>query len=227
MNSSEANPLKVPPIVLGSGPLEENLQDQGVHISIDQGNWVNFTDPRVKVDLTLGYSEAGVLLYYQVQEPEIRALVDQDQGPVYQDSCVEWFVTPPGPETLTGQEPDYLNFEWNSKGFLLHYRGPDRRRRTPAAPQVLAKVLRKSKVASHRSIDQSGDQSAYPKQWSLLAQVPFEVLGVTDPKAGLWRANFYKCGDLLARPHYYSWQKMDTPEPDFHRPEFFGFLEFL
>ena len=38
------------------------------------------------------------------------------------------------------------------------------------------------------------------------------------------RANFYKCGDKTAHPHYLSWSPIHTEKPDFHRPEFFGEL---
>ena len=31
------------------------------------------------------------------------------------------------------------------------------------------------------------------------------------------RANFYKCGDKTAHPHYVSWAPINTPQPDFHR----------
>ena len=47
-------------------------------------------------------------------------------------------------------------------------------------------------------------------------------LDVSDPES--IRANFYKCGDKTAHPHYLSWSPIDTPKPDFHRPEFFGEL---
>jgi hypothetical protein len=40
------------------------------------------------------------------------------------------------------------------------------------------------------------------------------------------RANFYKCGDDLPEPHFLAWNMINTEEPDFHRPEFFGTLEF-
>ncbi|MFA5695554.1 MAG: carbohydrate-binding family 9-like protein, partial [Proteiniphilum sp.] len=39
------------------------------------------------------------------------------------------------------------------------------------------------------------------------------------------RANFYKCGDETAEPHYISWSPIDLPAPDFHAPQFFGLLE--
>lgn len=39
------------------------------------------------------------------------------------------------------------------------------------------------------------------------------------------KAGFYKCGDETGRPHYGSWQKVETDAPDFHRPEFFESFE--
>ncbi|WP_350005689.1 carbohydrate-binding family 9-like protein, partial [Phocaeicola dorei] len=40
------------------------------------------------------------------------------------------------------------------------------------------------------------------------------------------RANFYKCGDELQKPHFLSWSPIKIEKPDFHRPDFFGLLEF-
>ncbi len=34
--------------------------------------------------------------------------------------------------------------------------------------------------------------------------------------------NFYKCADRTSSPHFLSWAPISTPEPDFHRPEFFS-----
>ena len=38
--------------------------------------------------------------------------------------------------------------------------------------------------------------------------------------------NFYKCGDQQVVPHYLSWAPITTENPDFHRPEYFGELNF-
>ena len=35
-------------------------------------------------------------------------------------------------------------------------------------------------------------------------------------------ANCFKCGDLTAQEHYFSWNPIDLVDPDFHRPDFFG-----
>ena len=39
-------------------------------------------------------------------------------------------------------------------------------------------------------------------------------------------ANFYKCGDDTTKPHYISWNPVKSINPDFHRPEHFGILNF-
>ena len=57
--------------------------------------------------------------------------------------------------------------------------------------------------------------------------VPFSMIGI-DPEnlPASVRANFYKCADKSAHPHFLAWNRVDTPAPDFHRPDFFGELTF-
>ena len=61
--------------------------------------------------------------------------------------------------------------------------------------------------------------------WRVTVVIPFSLIGV-DPEnlPERLRANFYKCGDETAHPHFLSWSPIGTPSPDFHRPEFFGEL---
>jgi len=40
------------------------------------------------------------------------------------------------------------------------------------------------------------------------------------------KANFYKCGDETAVPHYGAWSPPLAPTPDFHRPDSFGSIVF-
>ncbi len=63
-----------------------------------------------------------------------------------------------------------------------------------------------------RSIDQAGKQ--------------FTIYGRDISPGHRAAANFYKCGDETAVPHYGAWSPIDTPQPDFHRPEFFGEVVF-
>ena len=61
--------------------------------------------------------------------------------------------------------------------------------------------------------------------WSVGMCVPFDLIGADpDNLPSSIRANFYKCADKSAHPHFLSWNPIDVPSPDFHRPEFFGEL---
>ncbi len=183
------------------------LAEQGLTLPIAVENWASYGENRVRASVSLGYARTTLWLYFQVREPEIRSTITLDQGPVYTDSCVEFFVTPPG------FSPDYLNFEFNSAGALLHFRGQDRHKRIPAKPEILSQVIRVPRISG-------------PNHWSLLAGLPGGVFGSDHIPQGHWKANFYKCGDSLKKPHYFSWAPIQTDSPDFHRPEFFKILEF-
>ena len=50
--------------------------------------------------------------------------------------------------------------------------------------------------------------------------------GELSLKGKTLRANFYKCGDKLQQMHFLSWNPIDVPKPDFHRPDFFGEVTF-
>ena len=65
----------------------------------------------------------------------------------------------------------------------------------------------------------------------LFYRVPFAFLRLFfpgfDPKPGdAIRANCFKCGDLTEVEHYFSWNPVDSPTPNFHRPEDFGRMVF-
>lgn len=67
---------------------------------------------------------------------------------------------------------------------------------------------------------QSGDFT-----WEMMIRIPIECFAFSDVKnlsnlSG--SANFYKCGDATTEPHYLSWNSIETDNPDFHRPDFFG-----
>ena len=67
--------------------------------------------------------------------------------------------------------------------------------------------------------------------WVVEYRLPLKILGkyapVTKPAPGvIWYANFYKCADGSSHPHWLTWSKVDQPDPDFHRPEYFGRLVF-
>jgi hypothetical protein len=57
-------------------------------------------------------------------------------------------------------------------------------------------------------------------------RVPFAALGRT-PRAGeRWRANLFRCVGAGETRGYIAWQPTHAPEPNFHVPQKFGWLEF-
>ena len=64
-------------------------------------------------------------------------------------------------------------------------------------------------------------------EWKLTVEIPFSLIGIqTDELPTVIKANFYKCGDETAVPHFLSWNHIMTKESDFHQPKFFGELIF-
>ena len=66
-------------------------------------------------------------------------------------------------------------------------------------------------------------------EWQITLAIPIEVfaytnLGSFNEKQG--RGNFFKCGDDLPEPHFFTWNTIQSQNPDFHLPEFFGELQF-
>jgi hypothetical protein len=50
---------------------------------------------------------------------------------------------------------------------------------------------------------------------------------IKELKGKTFRANFYKCGDMLSVPHYVTWNPVGTKKPDYHQPAYFGLLKFI
>lgn len=146
----------------------------------------------------------GLSLRMHTTEAPLQALCHTQNGEVCRDSCMEFFIQP---DPADGR---YLNFECNPDGILHLGLGPDRYDR-----QHLDEDRATFRIQS----------DAKPGDWTLKLYIPDSFLlryfSTVSPHA---RGNFYKCGDDTAHPHYGSWAPVDTENPDFHRPEYFGEL---
>lgn len=175
--------------------------------TINTINWKQF-DYSPQVSFKTLHCNNTLFIKFNVEETQaIRTQEKTDQSPVYQDSCVEFF--------LLQKNGNYINFEANSNGILLSAIGKNRTNRTPLNNKQLARIKR----ISSGVILNKGKYS-----WQLTLGIPFDVLGVSAGQE--YRANFYKCGDLTENKHYLSWSPIKTDKPDFHRPEFFGKITF-
>ena len=73
------------------------------------------------------------------------------------------------------------------------------------------------------------DEIVGDHEWEIMIMIPKSIFtfdnleSFTNLKAS---ANFYKCGDKTKWPHYFSWNPIELPQPNFQRPEFFGSIYF-
>ena len=180
----------------------------GAAINIYKINWKDFPH-LVEVKVFLGYTDQLFWLHYQVNQDLLKIVYFEDQDPVWQDSCVEFFIK---------QGDNYHNFEFNALGVCLSASGPDRYDRKSLNNEGLTRILRFPSLTRETLSDGS-----IPSGWALTVAIPHDLIGL---KAGaeFW-ANFYKCGDQTAIPHFISWSAISTATPDFHQPSYFGLLQ--
>ncbi len=176
-----------------------------------------------KVQAKAAYDADHLYVIFHVQDNYVRAVAKKNQGPVCQDSCAEFFVTP-GTDVKKG----YFNLEANCGGtILMGYHLIPRKDAKGPSLRELAQI----KIA-HTMPKIVEPEIAKPTTWTIEYAIPFKLLAKYMPSAvapapGVeWRANFYKCADKTSHPHWLTWSKVDRPKPDFHVPEFFGTLVF-
>lgn len=192
------------------------LDSHGVHFhEIGCDNW-NWSDSNPLVQFRIVHTSDTIILHFHVEDNEMRATETENDSRVWEDSCCEFFVSPDCNEF-------YYNFECNCIGTLLLHGGSGKDRPS-ASDEVYRSVKRWSS---------EGDRPFGVKEgrrvWDLVEIIPASALfrhSIVDLSGLTMRANFYKCGDLLTKPHFLSWAPVDLPRPMFHCPEFFSEIEF-
>lgn len=170
----------------------------------------------------LRYDKENIYVIFHVKDRYVKATAKETNGRVWEDSCVEFFFTP-GPDVSRG----YFNLETNCKGiFLLQYH-----KGSGKGGYVDLKDAGQIEI-SHSLEKNVENETAKPLTWIIEYRIPFSILSkymeVDYPESGVkWRANFYKIvGDKTSHPHRLTWAPIVHPKPNFHLPEFFGWLEF-
>ena len=175
-------------------------------------NWKEYPyQPDVK--FRAAHTGDAILLHYQVTEASVRAVATADDGRVWEDACVEFFLSPESNDF-------YYNFECNCAAKLLLHGGPAGGERPGAAEDVLKSVKRWASLGTEPFEERVGECT-----WEVALVIPASAIfrhEIADLNGKAMRANFYKCGDLLQTPHFLSWSPIDLPQPKFHCPEFFG-----
>ena len=204
--------LCVPFIDTEKQDLETALELGGARFDVQCANWPESFPYTPFCGGRVARTEDALVVDFRVSGLDLRAQNTEDNGRQWEDSCVEVFIQDP-------EKADYYNFEINALGKVLACYGPVREGRTRRPEEQMKKILRFAHLEGG-PLDKDGIQT-----WRVGVVIPFELIGLhPDNLPHSIRANFYKCGDKTAHPHYVSWSPIDTPKPDFHRPDFFGEL---
>ena len=194
------------PVLAGRGfDPDAELFCRGRYAAINQYAWGG--DYRPEARAYLAWNDAGLRVLLCANEPTVSGKVTAFGGPVWTDSCLEFFLRP------FGDDPRYLNIEVNAAGCALISLGPDREHRS-----VLETCPEGMGIQASRHDGQ---------WWAVAYAVPFKWLETVfgrpvDAGTTLW-GNFYCCDESI-HPHFGSWSPIKAHEPDFHRPECFGRL---
>ncbi len=186
------------------------------------GDWNDI--PIAPIDTRLWKTEINIVATAQIcndsetlyvrltaKEENIRS---EEKGPLgmpCKDSCLEFFFSP------VESDNRYFNLEFNPQKCMYLGIGTcryDSVRLLPNIPLVFSPCTKRI-----------GDQ------WEISYQIPFNFIKLffkdfVAESGKKMRANFYKCGNCTVQKHYFSWNPIDNPTPEFHLPEYFGELIF-
>ena len=201
-----------PPLELVSEAIDLEIEA----LQLEEVNWKGFPyKPHVSVQIA--YNENELFLRYKVNEQAVKAEITESNGPVWTDSCVEFFLSPEGND-------EYYNLEMTCIGTTLF---GFRKKGEPAIHAT------KEQISTIRRISSLGDlpfsEEKMETHWNMTIAIPWEVFFNHDIKplqGKKMRGNFYKCGDEMTVPHFVAWTRIKTDKPSFHVPEYFGGLEF-
>lgn len=185
--------------------------------SIDKNNWANDYPYSPEVKAYMAHNSDNILLLFEVLEDVVMAKVKDNNGEVYTDSCVEFFIS--------FDNKAYYNFEFSCIGKILaSYRKGRDTGVEYLSDDMLGGIYTKSSLGNDNF-----DEKSINEAWTLMIKLPKNVFfkhnieSLSSLKA---KVNLYKCGDGLSKPHYLSWMPINTEKPNFHQPQFFGDILF-
>ena len=184
-------------------------------LNINKVNWSEAFPEKPEVTVEVENDHETLYLHWHVKGEQLRAVTAEDQGPVWEDSCVEFFCQVPG-------DKHYMNFETNCIGAMVVSRRLGRAEDVrPLPPEEMALIKRRCSFPREAFEEKDG-----LFEWEVELGIPLKLIFRDQVPVfpQTLRANFYKCADKTKRPHFVSWQPIDLPNPDFHCPKFFGEL---
>ena len=185
-------------------------------VRLDSANWSESFPYKPEVNFRIGHTGDAILIAWTANEKNVRG-VASDNGAVWEDPCVEFFISFNGGDS-------YYNIECNCRGGMLCGHGAGKTGRVNAPTADLDQVSRHSSLGPDAFETRPADGP-----WHLAMIIPLSLFGDDAPDSldGIVASgNFYKCGDALPDPHFLSWSPVKVDSPNFHLPEFFGKIVF-
>lgn len=179
--------------------------------AIDQCPWVNEFPYCPESAFQMAHSDDFIYLHYKVSEEFVKGEFIRPNENVWEDSCVEFFLS-------LDQKNTYYNFEFNVLAAGLIGYG-----------SAIKSERKRLSDADIESVDACVQvvKKAGAKVWESYLIIPKRLLGDIPYSGKTYHANFYKCGDGLPNPHFMAWNAIDNESPNFHLPEFFGEIFFV
>jgi len=178
----------------------------------------------VQTEVRALYDDTYLFVQFKCEDPYIWATIEDRDGPVWEEECVEIFLNP------SGSKHQYFEINLNPLNTLfdacvLNRRTEQRQNESfePLAQFDIAGVKTETKIEGDMHVDGGG------KSWTAYYAIPHKALyGAANvpPQAGdIWRANFYRIDSPTSDQHdHYAWSQ--TGKVAFHLPWRFGFLRF-
>ena len=166
------------------------------------------------------WDDGNLYVGYYCYDKHISAAVTQRHGPVSLDDCVEIFLSP-NPD----KPRNYYGFEMNVIGTMLNFVRADWWTGGPHwEPEGVR--CRTSYYGLQKKEESPGDD-----HWVLELAIPFQNFArdaahVPPHDGDVWRINLNRAGGKT-NAQFSTWSPVKTPKPNFHAPEFFGYVRFV
>ena len=176
----EVSEIEFSPEYPGLDEISGKLDELDFTNQVDILNWNSF-DYKPDVKFKIAYTRHELLLKYYVTEQWFKAEKSGTNQEVYEDSCVEFFVSP-------ADDRIYYNLEFNAIGACLMGSGTGRENRKRTDPEVISAIRRKGSAGEEVIKEKSGEFS-----WTITMAIPFNVFfhhNLSGLKGLTFRANF-------------------------------------
>ena len=175
--------------------------------------WEFQTGAKQHTSVKLLHDQNYLYVGYECADSDITATHENRDDPVYQDDCVEIFIS-------TNPKADhYFGFEMNARGVLYDYffAYPEKHNLTPNLEGILLKT------EINGTLQQSSDQD---QGWTLEVAIPFQSLNAFPKKGDQWNIQLNRWDGTEPNRRLSMWSNSGMKKANPHNPERFGKIVF-